>query len=82
MKTGNRYVLCIRNEGHEESLERRKIYEILDDANAKKDGLLREFDEDEDYFYPASWFRRIDLPNDVEEAILEIAHGPSRPAVR
>ncbi len=60
MKTRKRYVVCIRNEGHEESLELRKIYETLDDATAEKDGMLRVVDEDEDYLYPAAWFRRID----------------------
>ena len=75
MKTKKRYVVCIRNEGHEESLELRKIYEALDDTTAEKDGMLRVVDEDEDYLYPASWFRRIDLPSDVEEAILETAHS-------
>ncbi len=75
MKTGKRYVVCIRNEGYEESLELRKIYEVLDDVKAEKDGMLRVIDEDEDYLYPASWFLRIDLPHDVEEAILEIAHS-------
>jgi hypothetical protein len=75
MKTKKRYVVCIRNEGHEESLELRKIYEALDDTAAEKDGMLRVVDEDEDYLYPAFWFRRIDLPSDVEEAILEIAHS-------
>jgi len=75
MKTRKRYVVCIRNEGHEESLELRKIYETLDDATAEKDGMLRVVDEDEDYLYPVAWFRRIDLLNGVEEAILEIAHS-------
>ncbi len=75
MRTGKRYVICIRNEGYEESLELRKIYESLEDAEAEKDGLLRVIDEDEDYLYPASWFLSIDLPHDVEEAILEIAHS-------
>ena len=75
MKTGKRYVICIRNEGHEESLELRKIYELLEDATAEEDGLFRVIDEDEDYLYPSSWFLRIDLPHEVEEAILEIAHS-------
>ena len=75
MKTGKKYVVCIRNEGQEESLELRKIYEILDDQKAEEVGMLRVIDEDEDYLYPASWFRRIDIPHDVEEAILEIAHS-------
>lgn len=75
MKSGKRYVVCIRNEGHQESLELRKIYETVEDAEAEKDGMLRVVDEDEDYLYPTSWFRRIDLPQDVEEAILEIARS-------
>jgi hypothetical protein len=75
MKTGKRYVVCVRNEGYEESLEIRKIYECLEDVEAGKDGLLRVIDEDEDYLYPASWFLQIDLPHEVEEAILELAHS-------
>jgi hypothetical protein len=75
MKIGKRYVICIRNEGYEESLELRKIYESPEDAKAERDGMLRVIDEDEDYLYPASWFLRIDLPRDVEAAILETAHS-------
>lgn len=75
MRAGKRYVICIRNEGYEESLELRKIYEFLEGQGAEKDGMLRVIDEDEDYLYPASWFLRIDLPHDVEEASLEIAQS-------
>jgi hypothetical protein len=74
MTTGKRYVICVRNEGHEESLELRKIYLSLDDPEAQKDDLIRVVDEDEDYLYPASWFLPIKLPNDVEEAISETIH--------
>ncbi|MDQ5872291.1 MAG: hypothetical protein M3547_08830 [Acidobacteriota bacterium] len=75
MGTKKQYVICIRNDGYEESLELRKIYESFEDPEAQKDGLLRVVDEDEDYLYPASWFLRIDLPLEVEEAILETAHS-------
>ena len=75
MKTKRQYVICIRNDGQEESLELRKIYESLEDPEAQNDGLIRVVDEDEDYLYPASWFLRIDLPHEVEEAILEAAHS-------
>lgn len=74
METKRKYVICIRNEGYEESLELRKIYQSLEDHEAQKDGLLRVVDEDEDYLYPSSWFLSIDLPHEVEEAILETAH--------
>jgi hypothetical protein len=73
MNTGKQYVVCVRNEGYEESLELRKIYELLDDPEAAVDGLLRVVDEDEDYLYPASWFRAIQLPQDVEAALTELA---------
>ena len=49
--------------------------ESLEDPAARKDGLLRVVDEDEDYLYPASWFLRIDLRHEVEEEILETAHS-------
>jgi len=72
MSTGKQFVVCVRNEGYEESLELRKIYEVLDDPEAALDSLLRVVDEDEDYLYPASWFRSIQLPQDVEAAFTEL----------
>ena len=72
MNTGKQYVVCVRNEGYEESLELRKIYEVLDDPEAAVDDLLRVVDEDEDYLYPASWFRAIQIPQDIEAAFTEL----------
>ena len=75
MGKSKRYVICIRNKGYEESLELRKIYEMLDDVEAEKDGLVRVIDEDEDYLYPRSWFLPIELPRDVEAALLATAQA-------
>jgi hypothetical protein len=72
MNTGKQFVVCVRNEGYEESLELRKIYEVLDDPDAALHNLLRVVDEDEDYLYPASWFRTIQLPPDVEVTFTEL----------
>lgn len=72
MNTEKQFVVCVRNEGYEESLELRKIYEVLHDPEAALDSLLRVVDEDEDYLYPASWFRTIQLPQDVEAAFTEL----------
>lgn len=72
MDTGKQFVVCVRNEGYEESLELRKIDEVLDDPEAALDSLLRVVDEDEDYLYPASWFHTIQLPQDVEAAFTEL----------
>jgi hypothetical protein len=67
------FAVCVRNDGYEESLELRKIYEVLDDPEAATDGLLRVVDEDEDYLYPATWFLPIELPQNIEQAVLDLA---------
>jgi len=69
MNNEKRYAVCVRNDGYEESLELRKIYEVLDDEEAAQDGLLRVIDEDEDYLYPATWFVPIQIPHELEEAM-------------
>jgi len=67
------FAVCIRNEEYEASRELRKIYEILEDPDAAKHQMIRVVDEeDEDYLYPASWFVPIELPRNVEQAILEL----------
>jgi hypothetical protein len=64
-------VICISNIGYEVSLEPRKIYEVLTDAEAAKHGQLRVIDESgEDYLYPRSHFAEIDLPRSVRKAVL------------
>lgn len=72
MITARHYAVCIRNEGYEESLELRKIYEVLEDTEAGTDGLIRVVDEDEDYLYPATWFLSIQLPEEIEAAMSEL----------
>ena len=52
-QTEPRYVLCVENRDCED-LEKRKIYRLLPDKTAAKDGYLRVADESgEDYLYPA-----------------------------
>ena len=73
MAQAKRFAVCIRNEGNEASLELRKIYEVLADAKAESHAMIRIIDEEnEDYLYPASWFVPIELPTNVEQAILEL----------
>jgi len=51
----HQFAICINNRGYEVSLERRKLYEILADADAEKHQQIRVIDESgEDYLYPAS----------------------------
>jgi len=67
-------VVCVSNEGYLASLEKRKIYIALRDADAEKHGLLRIVDESgEDYLFPKTFFRSIALPQAVRKAVLAAA---------
>ena len=73
--TTRHFAVCVKNEGYEESLELRKIYEVLEDDAGAKHHLVRVIDEEgEDYLYPADWFLTIELPHNIEEAIVELTH--------
>ena len=66
-----RFVVCIENAGYPASLERHKIYRIVADADAARDGDVRIVDESgEDYLYPAEWFVAIELPRRVKGSLL------------
>ena len=63
------FALCIENRDCED-LEKRKIYQVLPDKDAAKEGYLRIIDESrEDYVYPESYFILIVLPREAEEAL-------------
>ena len=60
-----RYLICVKNEGYEASLERRKVYKALPNVKAESHGLVRVIDESgEDYLYPEEFFVPIDLPKE------------------
>lgn len=68
-KENLRFVLCIENKDCED-LERRKIYQMLPDEEAEKEGYIRVIDESgEDYFYPRSYFIDVQLPREAQEAL-------------
>lgn len=63
------FALCIENRDCED-LEKRKIYQVLPDESAKKEGYLRIIDESgEDYLYPESYFILVQLPREAQEAL-------------
>ena len=65
------FALCIDNEGYEASLIPHKIYEIIPDAQAEEDDLIRIIDESgEDYLYHKSYFLVTVLPEKIEEALV------------
>jgi len=58
-----RFVLCINNEEYPASLELRKVYELISDAQAESLGQLRVVDETgEDYLYPQEMFIPLEIP--------------------
>ena len=58
--------MCIKNAEYPASLELHKIYRVLPDNKATRDGDLRIVDESgEDYLYPAEWFVPVNLPRRI-----------------
>jgi len=67
------YMICVDNRGYESSLEKRKLYEVMNDRKAEKYHQIRIIDESgEDYLYPESFFASVRLPMATKER-LELA---------
>lgn len=67
-----RFVVCIDNSGYEASLELYKIYPVLPDPDAAREGDLRIIDESgEDYLFAADRFVAIEVPETLERAMLK-----------
>ena len=73
-KPSPKFVVCLRNNGYEASLEPRKIYQVLSDKEAESHKMIRVVDESgEDYLFPASLFSPISLPQAlVKELTLSV----------
>jgi len=71
MTTGKHFVLCLDNTEYEASLIKRKVYEVIPDEQAEKDNFIRIIDESgEDYLYHISHFVFIELPVEIEQALV------------
>jgi hypothetical protein len=69
MKT--KFIVCINNDGYESSLEKRKLYQVINDDIAEVLNMVRVIDESgEDYLYPSNYFLGIKLNKEIEDAIL------------
>lgn len=56
------FALCVEDGGSED-LEARKVYQVLPDREAAREGYIRIVDESgEDYIYPADQFVAVKLP--------------------
>ena len=66
------FALCVKNDDCDD-LELRKIYRLIPDEEAAKEGYLRVVDESgEDYLYPESYFVIVKLPLEAQEALATI----------
>ena len=66
----SKFVICIKNDDYSASLEVRKLYPRIPDADAEQHGQVRIVDESgDDYLYPAEYFQAIELPKEVERTI-------------
>ena len=67
-----KFAVCINNKGFEASLEAGKLYEIVADAEAEKDDMIRVIDEDgEDYLFEAKIFYPLVIPADLAVVLHE-----------
>ncbi len=61
--------LCVKR-GVPPSLELHKVYRLVPDAEAEREGDLRVIDESgEDYLYPAKYFVVVDLSEEVARTL-------------
>ncbi len=66
------FVICIENSEYPASLEKRKIYEVVEDSEAAKLGQLRVVDESgEDYLYPKECFVDANLSDEIRAAVVK-----------
>ena len=63
------FALCIEDKDSDD-LQKRKLYVVVPDEEAAKEGYLRVIDESgEDYLYPASYFILMELPAEAQKAL-------------
>lgn len=72
----SQFGLCFNNEGYAASLEVGKVYRVIQDDEAAVHSYIRVIDESgEDYAYTANRFHPIQLPIDVEKALLSASRA-------
>ena len=65
-----KFAVCVSSDDPD-LLTPRMIYQVLPDDSAARSNYVRVIDnEGEDYLYPAKYFVFVELPREVERAIL------------
>lgn len=66
------FAICVENSEYPASLELHKLYQVVPDEDAGRDGDVRIIDESgEDYLYPAEYFVVIEVPLQTARALIE-----------
>jgi hypothetical protein len=72
-RPAKQFAVCVDNNGNEASLILGKIYRVLVDARASKDGLVRVVDESgEDYLFDNGQFLFVSFPLAVRRRLLAL----------
>ena len=68
-----RFAICVDNSQYPASLELHKVYRVVPDEDAERDGDLRVIDESgEDYLYHKGHFVFVSFPPAVKKKILAL----------
>jgi hypothetical protein len=68
-----KFALCIDNSGYQASLIPGKVYRLVADTSAAREGMIRVIDESgEDYLFQKSHFVGVDFPASVQRKLLAI----------
>jgi hypothetical protein len=72
------FALCVEDGGMED-LEVRKLYQVLPDRKAGREGYIRVIDESgEDYIYPSDLFVPVKLPAAVVRRLRKRTDAPAQ----
>jgi len=64
------FAICLDNHGYKASLEVGKLYPVVPDKAAEKEGYLRVIDESgEDYAFATDRFHLVELPAKVKKTL-------------
>lgn len=73
MNAAATFVICVDNSDYPASLELCKVYRRLENEGPEDTGFIRLIDESgEDYYYPASMFEPIAVPDRVESILAAV----------
>jgi len=70
---GTKFAVCVANDGCDD-LSAGMLYQVLPDAGASVEGLLRVIDDSgEDYLYPATRFVVVEVPEAEVPKLLAVS---------